>query len=338
MSNSWDPVVLPPGYSYGFTGGPAFDTRIRRMDGGGESRVQVIDEPSWKWQATRKNFGDDADVDGLLRWFLARRGALYGFLFLDARDFSTSLTGPTGVPTALDQIIGFGDGVKTRFKLRKQYTDPGGMTARTFPRRVVPLTGTASAAVARVLGVDVGASIQPAVAIDGTPDGSAVFMPSSMEVEFLSAPTMGAQVTWGGYFVTPVRFDETTDKQFDAVLAGFAADEASFGVESIQFDDAVPMVPGGSPYGVQATNATGGIEVQRHCFWFDYGGAGAAAYLPDLDSYPTGGPHHLLDNLDGSGSLIVRDSLGTIVATIATGTYKFLLVKEDGGLRTPYLI
>jgi hypothetical protein len=86
MATSWDPVLLPPGYAYGFSGGPAFDTRITETDDGGEFRVQTLEEPKWRWQALRKNFTPDADVDGLIDWFLARRGPLYGFLYLDPRE------------------------------------------------------------------------------------------------------------------------------------------------------------------------------------------------------------------------------------------------------------
>lgn len=338
MSHSWDPVLLPPGYAYGFTGGPSFDTRIHTMDGYGEQRVQVVDEPKWKWQAVRKNFPDDADVDGLLRWFLARRGALYGFLFLDPRDFSTAEDGRSP-PTMLDQIIGYGDGTKTRFRLRKQYSDPGGMTARAFPRRVVPMTGTATAPVARVVDVEVGASMQPKAAVDGVEDASATWLPNAMEVQLSFAPEVGAQVTWGGYLVTPVRFDETTDKQFDAVMAGFRSDQASFGVESIQFDDPVPIVPGGSPYGVQSyPTETGGLEVSRYAFLFDYGGNGCVAYLPDLDQYPTGGPHHILV-AGGSGNITLRDMFGNTVGTVTAGTKKWFFVREDNeGIRAPYLL
>lgn len=338
MATSWDAVLLPPGYAYGFSGGPAFDTRFHRMDGYGEQRVQVVDEPLWKWQAVRKNFRNEADVDGLLRWFLARRGALYGFLFLDPRDFSTSADGRTA-PSMLDQVIGFGDGVRTRFKLRKQYNDPGGMTARAFPRRVVPMTGVASESVAVVIDVEPGASLAPATAIDGVQDVGATFLPNSLEVELTAPPAIGEQVTWGGYLVTPVRFDETTDKQFDAVMAGFQNDQAAFGVESIQFDDPVPIVPGGSPYGVQSfPTETGGLEVSRFAFLFDYGGNGCLAYLPDLDSYPTGGPHHTFVAY-GSGDITLRDQFGNSVGTIASGTKRFLFVREDAsGVRTPYLL
>jgi len=242
---SFDCVLLPPGYAYGFSGGPVFDTRIGSTDGGGEYRVQIQDEPRWRWSALRKNFRDGADAAGLTNWFLARRGALYGFLFLDPADFSTAAD-HRSAPDPSDQIIGFGDGTTTRFRLRKQYPDPGGMTARAFPRRVVPLLGTASAAVARVLGLSTGVSIAPAAGGDGVVDTGAVFLQMSQEVVLSSAPTIGAQVSWGGYHVQTARFADSTDKGFEATIAGFQADEAPFEIESLPFDDPVPLVPGGS--------------------------------------------------------------------------------------------
>ena len=105
MTVSWDNVILDPIYSYGFSGGPSFGTRIVQTDGGGEERVQVLSEPIWSWSATRENVGDIADVNGLRDFFLARRGALYGFLFIDPVDFSTGTDG-TAAPTVLNEVVG----------------------------------------------------------------------------------------------------------------------------------------------------------------------------------------------------------------------------------------
>lgn len=340
MANSWDNVLLPPGYAYGFTGGPAFDTRISRGDGGGETRVQVVEEPVWKWSALRKNFRDGADVSGLVDWFLARRGALYGFLFLDPADFSTR-PNKKDAPTSLDQVIGFGDGTTTRFRLRKQYPDPGGMTARAFPRRLVPMLGTATAPVAKILQVDTGSSIAPIAAVDGVVDSGATFLPLSQEVVLSSAPSIGAQVTWGGYFVTPVRFGEQTDKGLEATIAGFMADEAPFEIEGLPFDDPVPLMPGGSPYGhKKLTNQTTAFELSGRdvAFWEVEANAAIPCYLDDLTSYPTGFWHLALQNI-GSSTITVRDATGASVGTVASGALKLLAVKEDAsGNRIPVLV
>lgn len=339
MSNSYDPVLLPPGYSYGFTGGPAWETRFVRTDGGGEQRVQDQEEPRWRWSALRKNFRDGADVSGLVDFFLARRGGFYGFLFLDPADFSTA-EDKTSAPSMLDQVIGFGDGVTTRFRLRKQYADPGGMTARAFPRRVVPMTGTASAPVARLFDIATGASVAPSFAVDGVLDAGATVLPQSQEVVLSSAPAIGEQVTWGGYFMSAVRFGETTDQGLDATIAGFQADEAPFEIESIPFDDPVPLVAGGSPYGVRVLeDITANFELSgRAAFLHEVGALNpVSGYLDDLVSYPTGGPHLLLVNTD-SATITVRDALGNAVGTVSAGSRAYLFVKEsDLGVRTPVL-
>lgn len=338
MAISFDPVLLPPGYAYGFTGGPAFDTRIVRVDGG-EQRVQVLEEPTWRWSALRRNFRNGADVSGLVDWFLARRGALYGFLWLDPADFSTA-PDKRSPPTPLDQVIGFGDGVTTRFRLRKQYPDPGGMTARAFPRRVVPLLGVADASVAVILDVAPGDSIAPAAAVDGVTDGGAVFLPLTQLVQLSSAPAIGAIVTWGGYHVQPVRFADSTDKGLDATIAGFRADEAPFEIESLPFDDPVPLVPGGSPYGfVKHAHQTTDFELSaRQSFYHDVeADAAISGFLDDLDNYPTGGPHLFIANT-GAFTVTVRDSIGNSVGTITAGGSVWLFVREDAsGNRTPSL-
>lgn len=339
MTVSWDPVILPPGYSYGFTGGPAFDTRFITMDGGGEQRVQVRDEPIWRWSGTRKNFRDGADVTGLVSWFLARRGGLIGFLFLDPRDHTTNQDGQSP-PTALDQLIGFGDGVNTVFRLRKQYPDPGGMTARAFPRQVVPMLGTATAPMARMFGIEVGASIAPAAAAGGVTDSGAVFLPLSQSVVFSSPPGYGIAVTWGGYFTVPARFSETTDQGLEVTLAGFEADEAPFEIQSIPFDEPVPLTPGGSPYGYQLLSGSASSELSaRSGFFVEIPTtANVSCYLDDLVNYPTGGPHFLISNT-GVFTVTLRDAFGASVGTISGGSKVWLFIKRDGaGNTVPVLI
>jgi len=340
MTNSIDPVFLPPGYSYGFAGGPAFDTRYTVADGGGESRVQILEEPKWRWTAQRENYDGIVNTSTLTDFFLARRGGFYGFYFIDSIDFTTNSDGKTA-PTMLDQLIGIGDGTTTRFQLRKQYDDPGGMTARAFPRRLVPLQGTATAAQARLFGINSGDSIEPQVAVAGVQVASGlVFKPASFEVILPSAPALGEAVTWGGYHATQARFSNSTDEGLDAVVSGFESGEVAFQIESIQFDDPVPLMPGGSPYGYEElASQTDDINLSaREAFAYEVDTAGALnGFLDDLDSYPTGGPHHFIANT-GSFTLTVLDYLGNSVGTISAGSRAWVFVKEDGsGNRTPVL-
>lgn len=332
--------MLPPGYSYGFQGDIAFDTRIVVTDGGGEQRVQVREEPKWRWSALRKNFKGDGDVRGLRNFFLARRGALYGFQFFDPFDYSTA-SDDTSTPSGTDQIIGYGDGATTRFKLIKQYTDTGqpSITGRTFPRRVVPIETTSSGELSRAMGINENTALAPVATVNAVAV-AATFLPMSAEVELAVAPALGEVVRWGGYFTVPARFASVTDQGLEATITGFESDEAPFEIESVPFDDPVPLVPGGSPYGYKEVTPAADIEMSGRdvAVWDATPTANINAFLDDLISYPTGGPHLWIINRSAF-TITLIDSVGATVGTVAGGAVSRLFVKEDSsGLRTPILL
>src|SRR3546814_2581211 len=62
---------------------------------------------------------DLADVRALTDFFRARRGAARAFRFRDPFDGSSAADG--GLPTATDQLLGQGDGVRRQFALVKRY-------------------------------------------------------------------------------------------------------------------------------------------------------------------------------------------------------------------------
>lgn len=350
MTNSYDPVIFPPIYSYGFSGGPAFETRVVRMDGGGEQRVQIQQEPLWRWSATRENVKaiSGADPDGVRDWFLARRGALYGFLFIDPIDYSTSEDN-TSEPNVLDEIIGYGDGSTTVFPFRKTYTDPGGMTGRQFNRRIVPLTGAADAATAALLGVPVGTDLSPRVAVAGDESVSHTVSLSRGEVRFAVAPAADTVITVGCYFCVPVRFEESTDQGLDISLDSFEGSSVSFGLVSIPFDDPAPVVVGGSPYGYSEVtmDSSGGVlqlDGAEAFFYKVTTNSGASAtdnrvYIPDSTNYPTGGPHFKVHVPTGGSDLTIYTSDGTVAATVAVGYMAQIFIREDdSNVRTPVVV
>ena len=342
MTNSWDNVVLPPGYAYSFSGGPGFDTRIVSMDGGGEQRVQTKAEPTWRWSAMRRNFRDGADVRDLIRFFLSRRGAVYGFLFIDPMDYSTNPTDDSSAPAASDQVIGYGDGSNQRFRLYKTYRDQGGVLSRDFTRRIIPLEGSATAAEAALFGISEGDSLDAKVYIDGIEDPTATFLPISGEVSFTSAPASGAAISWSGRFAVPARFSANTEASLESTIAGFQADEASFEIQSISFDDPTPISPGGNPCGyVELDSQSSSFEISgvRAAIWDITPTADISAFLDDLTNYPTGGKHLTIINRAGSNTITLYDYSRTSVGTIGAGEVKSLYVKENNtGNRTGVLI
>lgn len=175
---------------------PSFSTNVVTSAGGHEQR-----NASWQQARLRFDAGPgvrgDAELGELLAFFRARRGSAVAFRFRDPFDHSSN--GMTEAPTALDQLLGLGDGAATSFPLIKAYGDGE-------RRRVTrPVAGMVR------------------VAIDGSEQlGGWTLEPLGM-VQFDDPPDAGAEVQAGFLFDTPVRFAED---RLDINRASFLAGEA----------------------------------------------------------------------------------------------------------------
>ena len=335
MTSSWDNVILDPIYSYGFTCGPGFGTRIIQTDGGGEERVSVISEPIWSWTATRENVGDLSDVVGLRDFFLARRGALYGFLFFDPIDFSTGAGGNTAI-TGDDETLGYGDGSTTEFTMRKTYADPGGMTSRSYARRIIPISQAITAAMATLIpGAASGDRIDPIVKVDGTlqVEGTDYSISSSGQVRFAVAPVAAAAITAGAYFTVPARFTGDTDEMFEMTADSFGGDVAAFSIVSLPYDEEVPVIPGATEYGfVEFSSALKTVD-SKESHWYSYTGAtDASVILPSVGYYPMGGPHFRIinDSSDNTRVVTIKDNEGVTMQSLAINEVSIIYVRSDG--------
>lgn len=180
---AFDDVSFPLAIGREATVTPGFSTAIVTTGGGWEQR-------SADWADARLRFDagpgvrSEADVQALIGFFRARRGAARGFRFRDP--FDDSSNGMTGAPDAGDQGIGIGDGVATEFELTKTYGTGDEAQVRRISR---PVAGSVRVAV-------------DGVAVSGwTLDGGGV-------VRFDAAPAEGAVVSAGFRFDVPVRFAE----------------------------------------------------------------------------------------------------------------------------------
>jgi len=172
---------------------PEYSTAIVTSAGGYEMR-----NADWAAARTRYDVGpgirSEADIATLLGFFRARMGPARGFRLRDPFDASSGAT----VPTALDQQLGIGNGVGTRFPLVKHY----GAATRRITR---PVAGSV------------------VVAVDGVATAAFSLGDGGM-VEFDIAPVTGAVVTAGFLFDVPVRFAEDNLSVTRATfLAGSAA-------------------------------------------------------------------------------------------------------------------
>lgn len=182
---SFHEVLFPPAISYGSAGGPKFKTTIFTADSGYEQRN--ID-----WSSTRAEYDvshgikSQPQMDELTAFFYARRGRAYGFRFKDFNDFRIK-----------QQVIGVGDGVKTKFQIIKSYTDTNPETGEThvFNRKLFKIAwGT-------VAGVTMGAAVQ-VQGVDYTVDYN------TGVITFATPPLNTANIKIGAAeFHVPVRFD-----------------------------------------------------------------------------------------------------------------------------------
>jgi len=109
-----------------------FPTAISRAaHGGPERRTDVVvlgsgaEERNARWADSRRSWNAGYgiksldDLHAVIAFFEERRGRLIGFRWRDPMDFKSCP--PEATPTALDQLIGTGDGATAIFQLTKTY-------------------------------------------------------------------------------------------------------------------------------------------------------------------------------------------------------------------------
>lgn len=181
--SSFHDVRLPLSPALGASGGPERMTDVVQLASGLESR-------NARWQGSRRRWDIGGsvlrmdDAHALLAFFEARRGRMHGFRFRDPVDNSSCL--PSGEISALDQVVGTGDGETTAFQLVKRY-ESGGISVERVVSKPVEETVV--------------------VAVNGVVTTAFVVDWLTGVVTLESAPVEGAVVTAGFAFDVPVRFD-----------------------------------------------------------------------------------------------------------------------------------
>ncbi len=180
---AFDDVQFPLAIGLAAQVTPRFSTAVVTTASGHEQR-------NMDWATGRLQFDagpgvrSEADVQALIAFFRARRGAAKAFRFRDPFDHSSSAM--TGGPMPTDQVIGTGDGVVTQFALQKLYGTGAEAERRPITR---PVVGS-------VL-----------VAVNGTAQLTGWALDSGTII-FLVPPSPGAIVSAGFLFDVPVRFAE----------------------------------------------------------------------------------------------------------------------------------
>ena len=179
-------IRFPANLSFGSLGGPERRTEIVALANGFEER-------NTPWAQARRRYDAGLglrsldDVEVLIAFFEARQGRLHGFRWKDWADYKTCRA--SREVSALDQSLGYGDGLTTTFQLAKTYRSGDWTTARVIAR---PVRGTVRVALGGTeVGEGQGWSLDHATGI----------------VSFDTPPGVGAEITMGCEFDVPVRFD-----------------------------------------------------------------------------------------------------------------------------------
>ncbi|HEX8191461.1 MAG TPA: DUF2460 domain-containing protein [Allosphingosinicella sp.] len=178
--DAFDDVRFPVALGREASVEPSFSTDVVTTSGGGEQRNSAWADARLRYDAGPGLRGEE-DLHLLLSFFRARRGAAVGVRFEDPLDNSSN--GMSGVPSAVDQAIGTGDGVQSEFALVKRY----GEQVRRITR---PVAGSVR------------------VSIDGAERVGGWTLLYGGVVAFDAAPPLGAAVRAGYRFDVPVRFAE----------------------------------------------------------------------------------------------------------------------------------
>lgn len=191
-------VRFPLSLAFGASGGPEFTTQITRLSNGTEHRNTPHALPYRRYEAIA-GVKSVEQLTELMQFFLTRKGRLHSFRFLDPFDNTSSLT--SDPPTATDQIIGQGDGMRTEFQLTKSYADDAHNVNRPITK---PEADTVK------------------IALNGQEISLTEFTVDSLTgvVTFTTPPESGTLISAGYKFDCVVRFD--TDF-LDMTLEDFGA-------------------------------------------------------------------------------------------------------------------
>jgi uncharacterized protein (TIGR02217 family) len=129
--------VFPYDISYNSIGATKFSTDVIVVDSGDDQRLQKWLQPLMEYDIAY-GVRTMEQLQGLIAFFRAMRGRLYGFLYDDPMDNTSTIatrtearSAPAATPT--DQIIGMGDGQTKTFQLVKTYRTPKGTVSFVRP-------------------------------------------------------------------------------------------------------------------------------------------------------------------------------------------------------------
>jgi uncharacterized protein (TIGR02217 family) len=253
------------------------------------------------------------DLTAVTEFFIARKGALYGFRYKDWFDFTSAADGKS-IPTPDDQLIGMGDGSNTVFQLIKRYSNGGHSTTRSIQK---PVSGTIRVSVN---------GVEKTITTDFVVDTT------TGVVTFVVAPGNALEVRAGFEFDVPVRFGAEADNSlrasYDFFEAGSISDIPLVEIVDLRtvYDD---FFYGGSSTWSTSAAINPVMLGQGRLQLVNVTNSSHNLKLPDPTYLPLGGPHVYLRNT-GSFSSYVTDENNVVLNTFPSGGGVVALLGPSG--------
>jgi len=315
---SFHEVQFPTGQSYGTSGGPSFKTTVVEMDNGTEFRISRWDTPRRRYNVGF-NVKSRAQLNEIQAFFIARRGAAYGFRFKDWVDFTTASDGVSS-PSHTDQEIGVGDGTTTQFQLKKTYED---------------------AVVSRTRNITKPVSDTVLIGLDGVNQGAGWSVNSTTGiVTFSVAPSLGEVVTQGCEFDVPVRFTDSQGEILQTTIEDFHGGKAN-GIELLEVLDEGEIndeayMGGSSSLGMSADYTLS--VANGRVIYISSSTPGLNLRLPATPNLVAGGPYFIIVN-KSANAVLLRKNDGSALSpavSMAANSMWVVVLAENSGVKTWY--
>tara|TARA_R100000458_G_C8278525_1_gene254899 strand:+ start:16765 stop:17733 length:969 start_codon:yes stop_codon:yes gene_type:complete len=306
--------VFPLDISYGSSGGPGYKTVIQSTDSGHEFRVSSWDNPRHRYDASYGVKSLD-DMYTVIKFYHAREGALHGFLWKDALDYSTDSTA-RGTAAFGDVSLGTFSTAGNTIQLRKGYVNGSTTKYRTITK---PISGTV------------------VVGWDSNGDGTITNQTSGWSVDtatglitITDSSANSKTIKAGCQFYVPVRFGEGADETLSASIDSFEI--ASIGsIPIVEIKDDAP-IPNDFYYGgakEYSANASHSLEEGRVVYTSQSSGNIEVTLPTFTNNWAVGGPYFYFVHKGSGGSLLIKYG-GSTLATLGNGEGAVVHLLIDG--------
>lgn len=308
-------VTLPDEFQYGSQAGAGFSTIVQQTASGHEIRVARQAQAVHR-MSLRTELQSASQAKTLKAFALARRGSLHSFKIKDWSDYTSNADGESAA-TALDQVIGSGNGTTTTFQLVKRYETTG---PNPYVRTItLPIAGTVVAAVDGIA--------TAAFTVSGTG-----------QIVFSAAPGAGTVVTAGFQFHVPVRFtldvDRWTRLQADAFnIWSLPSLDVQEVLNEVEYPER--WQHGGSRYWGYLTQSIR-LAFNDGAFHVVANNSGTVhkIFLP-VPTYAGSGPHMFtIYHFGGGTNLELMDDAGGLVSALGSGTTTRVALSRSGSTVT----